>query len=169
MHLFSSESPTLKLNFITHHLTSVVVNFREELKPCHPPVLEVSCILPKVLSFYLCCSPSWSILLVRKHGRFSTSLIPRGVSYTFACSLNLRHKVSPQKGLRGCLLGGDQVPHLLAKGWPIWTQVLTSLRGRTYSQVCWERWVPQWDQQVHWYLMECSPEELGCWVPATRR
>jgi hypothetical protein len=96
----------------------------------HPPLSSTGgfCILLKVLSFYLCCSPSWSILLVRKPNRCSTSLIPGGVSHTFTCSLNLRDTVSPQIVLLGCLLGGDQSPLLPSKGRPIiWNWVLTSL------------------------------------------
>jgi hypothetical protein len=62
MHLFSCQSPSLELNFCCPSLNFICGYFPRNSTP---PVLEVSCILPKVL-FYLCYSPSWSILLVRK-------------------------------------------------------------------------------------------------------
>jgi hypothetical protein len=117
--------------FVTHLLTSVVAISWEKLTPCSPyPVLEVPCILHRVISFHLGCSPSWFILLVRKPGRCSTSLIPRGVSHTFTLLPKPeRHHFTPY-GITWESLGGDQAPLLPPKGRSIiWTWVLTSLMG----------------------------------------
>jgi hypothetical protein len=51
-----------------------------------------------VLSFYLCCSPFWFILLVRKPSRCSTSLIPKGVSHTLTqLPKSERHGFTPDR------------------------------------------------------------------------
>jgi hypothetical protein len=65
---------------------------------------------------------------VRKPSRCSTSLIPRGVSHTFApFPKPERPSFTPDRVTRGSL-GGDQAPLLPPKGMPIvWIQVLTSL------------------------------------------
>jgi hypothetical protein len=77
----------------------------------------------------LCCFSSWSILLVRKPGRCSTSLISRGVSHTFTLLPKPeRLGFTPDyPRLRGGL-GGAQSPLLPPKGRPIIrTGVLTCL------------------------------------------
>jgi hypothetical protein len=89
---------------------------RKSSSPHSPPSeLEDFFILPKVLSFYLCCSPYWSILLVRKPGRRSTSLIPGGVPHTFALLPKLERPGSPQIGLQGGSLGGYHASFCLLK------------------------------------------------------
>jgi hypothetical protein len=139
-----------------------------------------------VISFYLCCSPSWSILLVRKLGRCSTSLIPRGVSHSFTPLRNPRDTVSPQIGLLGCLLGSDQSPLLPPKGRPIiQTQVLTSLMGGLpIGSQGFSRFLVQprlalqpagrgkslpWINRSTGAWPEALPKSQGCWVPETRR
>jgi hypothetical protein len=131
MHLFSCEYTSLELNFCYPSLNLGCGYFLGKAQ--HPrtpphPVLEVSCILSKVLSFYLCCSPSWSVLLVRKPIRCSTSLIPKGVLHTFApLPKPERPGFTPDRVTWGSL-GGDQIPLLTPKGRTIiWIGVLTSL------------------------------------------
>jgi hypothetical protein len=119
MHLFSCEYTSLELNFCYPSLNLGCGYFLGKAQ--HPrtpphPVLEVSCILSKVLSFYLCCSPSWSVLLVRKPIRCSTSLIPKGVLHTFApLPKPERPGFTPDRVTWGSL-GGDQIPLLTPKG-----------------------------------------------------
>jgi hypothetical protein len=109
-----------------------VAIFREELKlPLTPPVLEVSCILPKVLSFYLYCFSSWSILLVRKPRRCSTFLPPEESHTLSLCFLNLRDLVSPQTLLFRGLWEVIGLPFCLLRA-----QVLTSLRSSA-PLPCW--------------------------------
>jgi hypothetical protein len=119
MHLFSCESPSLELNFwhLSLNLSCGLFPEKSSTPPPTPPpaVLVVSCILPKVLSFYLCCSPCWSVLLVRKPGRCLTSLNAGGVSHTFPHSLNLRDTVSPQTGLLRGFWGVIRLPFCLPK------------------------------------------------------
>jgi hypothetical protein len=76
----------------------------------------------------LCWFSSCSILLVRKPGRCSTSLIPGGDLQTFSQLPNPeRPGFTPDRVTWGSL-GGDQFPLLPPKGRPIiWTMVLTSL------------------------------------------
>jgi hypothetical protein len=122
--------PLWNLIFVTHPLTLVVAI--SQGKAHHPhPVLEVFfCILPKDLSFYFCCSPSWSILLVRKPGRCLTSLTPGGVSHTFApLPKPERHTFTLDRVTRGSL-GGDHSPLLPPTGRIIIQNcVLTSVVG----------------------------------------
>jgi hypothetical protein len=88
-------------------------------QPPPPQVLKVSCILPKVLSFYLCCYPSWSTLLVRKRSRCSTSLIPGGVSHTFTLLPKPERPGFTPDRISWGSLGGDQAPLLPPKGRPV--------------------------------------------------
>jgi hypothetical protein len=108
-----------------------------------------------MFSFYLCWSPSLSVLLVRKAGRCSTSLIPRIMLYF----LNLRDPVSLQTGLLRdlwevirlffCLPKAGLLfePPFLQVWWvglPIGSQAFSGFlcATETYSPAPWERWVP---------------------------
>jgi hypothetical protein len=120
------------------------------------------CILPKVLSLYMCCSPLWSILLVRKPDRRSTSLIPWGVSHTFVLLPKPeRHSFIPDRVTR-VSAGRWSASLLPLKGRPvIQTFVLNSLMvglpigswafsgflcaTMTCSLACWERQTPPSD------------------------
>jgi hypothetical protein len=85
-------------------------------KSSTPKVLEVSCILPKMLSFYLCCSPILVYLEDEKTWWCSTFLIS---FFTFAplCKPD-RPGFIPDRVTRESL-GGDQFPLLSPKGRPI--------------------------------------------------
>jgi hypothetical protein len=114
MHLFSFESASSELNFCYLSLNFGCGYFPGKAQSS-PQYWRVFCILPKVLSFYLCCSPSWSILLVRKPCRCPTSLIPRDVSHTFApLPKPERLSFTPDRVTQGSL-GDDQAPLLPLK------------------------------------------------------
>jgi hypothetical protein len=179
IHLFSCESPSLELNFC-YLFINLGCGFFPGKAQLTPPILEVSCILPKVLSFYLCCFSSWSILLMRKPSRCSTSLIPRGVSHTFApFPKPERPSFTPDRVTRGSL-GGDQAPLLPLKGrFIIQTRILTSLMNGDPlpSLVPMPHQVPSCiqglhpnslggctpplEQTVHWYLVGLPPNGRG--------
>jgi hypothetical protein len=183
MHLFSCEFPSLELNFCFTSLNLSCGYFLGKAQL--PPVLEVFCILPKVLSFHLCCSPSWSILLVRKPSRYSTSLIPRGVSHTFAqLPKPERHGFTPDRVTRVsagrwsalCLLQAGLLfePWFLPVWWvgfPIGSQVFSRFLCaiETCSLARWRAKSLSWISRSAGAWKDALLTSQGCWIPVTRR
>jgi hypothetical protein len=127
-----------------------------------------------VLSFYLCFCPSWSIFLVKKPSRCSTSLISGGVSHTFApLPKPERPSFTPDRVIRGSL-GGGQFPFCLLKAGllfkpgflPVWWAGL-QIGSWAFSgflcatETCFPRQVPPSDQQICWDRW--AGDVKSCW------
>jgi hypothetical protein len=77
------ESPSLELNFCCPSLNLSCGDFPGTAQLPYPQYWRFLAFYPKCFLFYLCCSFSWSICLVRKPGKCSTFLIPGSISHTF--------------------------------------------------------------------------------------
>jgi hypothetical protein len=149
MHLFSCESPSLEMNFCYPYLNLSCGCFPGRAKAPSHQQLEVLCILPKVRSSYMCCSPTWSVLLVRKPDRCWTSLFSGGVSPTFVLfPKHERHSFT-----------SDRVTSVTAGRWSaslpppksrhiIQILVFTSLTGRAPNWFMSLFWVPLCKQDL---------------------
>jgi hypothetical protein len=122
MLLFSCKSFSLELNFCYQSFNLSCGYFLGKAQS-QPQYWRAFCILPQVLSFSVCCSPSWSILLMGKPGRYPTSLIPRGVSHTFTQLPKPERLVSPQTGLLRVLWEVIRLPFCLLKAGLIFNPV----------------------------------------------
>jgi hypothetical protein len=112
MHLFSFESPSLELNFCYLSINLCCGSFQGRAQTSLHPSFERILHFIQSAFFHCCCFSSWSILLVRKPCRCSTSLIHRGVSPTFApLSKPESLGFTPDRITWGSL-GGDQSPLL---------------------------------------------------------